>query len=102
MPKENKNDKKEDQPDLRKAADKTLARAILKRENDLRTLLAALFLIVYLIFIITVVTFWIYDLANPVDGRTQDIKDMILTIYGILAGPLGLIIGYYFGAEKSR
>jgi len=31
----------------------------------------------------------------------QDNKDMLITISGILSGPLGFIIGYYFKAGKE-
>lgn len=32
----------------------------------------------------------------------QDNKDMLLAISGILSGPLGFIIGYYFKASSSE
>jgi hypothetical protein len=32
---------------------------------------------------------------------TQDTKDLIVTISGVLSGPLGFIIGYYFKASDK-
>ena len=89
------------QPDVKEIVAKA-ASANVAHENNLRTIVTIVFIGIYLIFVLTIVGFWVYDLLYPVNGRTQEIKDMILTIYGILSGPLGLIIGYYFGSEKRK
>lgn len=32
----------------------------------------------------------------------QDYRDMLITVSGILSGPLGFIIGYYFKSTSSK
>ena len=93
---------KSTQPEVKKAALSALERRKQAQENDLRTRLAIGFGIIYLLFILSVVAFWGYDLFQPVQGRTDKVKDLILTVYGILSGPLGLIIGYYFGSDNKK
>lgn len=31
----------------------------------------------------------------------EDFKDMLITVSGVLSGPLGFIVGYYFKASKE-
>lgn len=33
--------------------------------------------------------------------EVKDYKDMLVTVSGILSGPLGFIVGYYFKASKE-
>lgn len=33
--------------------------------------------------------------------KINDFKDMLITVSGILSGPLGFIVGYYFKATKE-
>lgn len=35
------------------------------------------------------------------DFGVDDYKDLILTVSGVLTGPLGFIVGYYFKASKE-
>ena len=34
--------------------------------------------------------------------EVEDYRDMLVTVSGILSGPLGFIIGYYFKASTSK
>ena len=74
----------------------------LKQENRLRLYITIAFVIIYLIFISSVIGIWVFNLFRPVSGRTDLVKDMILTISGLISAPLGLIIGYYFGTDKNK
>lgn len=33
--------------------------------------------------------------------EVKDYKDMLITVSGVLSGPLGFIVGYYFKASKD-
>jgi len=33
--------------------------------------------------------------------RVDEYKDMLVTVSGVLSGPLGFIVGYYFKASKE-
>ena len=33
--------------------------------------------------------------------KVDEFKDMLITVSGILSGPLGFIVGYYFKASKE-
>ena len=33
--------------------------------------------------------------------KVEDYKDMLVTVSGVLSGPLGFIVGYYFKASKE-
>lgn len=74
----------------------------IRQESDIRTTLAIIVSVIYFLFVIFVVVLWGYDIFQPIDGRTEKVKDLILTIYGILSGPLGLVAGYYFAVEKNK
>lgn len=91
------------QPDISQVADKADSSEI-KRKSEMTTRLwiSIIFSSIYMLFVVSVIAFWLYDLFHPVAGRTERIKDMTLTVSGILSGPLGLIIGYYFGAESKK
>lgn len=43
----------------------------------------------------------VYLLGYLKNFSVQDFKDMIVTLSGILSGPLGFIVGYYFKASKE-
>lgn len=49
----------------------------------------------FLVLVIGMVFCWCF--AREVSG----VKDMLVVISGILSGPLGFIIGYYFKASKE-
>jgi hypothetical protein len=72
-----------------------------RKETQLRYYVAGSVFIIYLSFVVLVVVVWGYDLFWPFSGRVAALKDMILTMSGLLAGPFGLIIGYYFGIDKT-
>lgn len=66
-----------------------------KRENT-RSYIALFYVIAYLVIIAgaLVVGYWKGYSVN-------DHKDILLAISGILSGPLGFIIGYYFKASNE-
>lgn len=33
--------------------------------------------------------------------KVDEFKDMLVTVSGVLSGPLGFIVGYYFKASKE-
>ena len=35
------------------------------------------------------------------DFKVDEFKDMLVTVSGVLSGPLGFIVGYYFKASKE-
>ncbi len=51
----------------------------------------AFFIVILLVFIIGFIE----------DFRVEDYKDMLVTVSGVLSGPLGFIVGYYFKASKE-
>lgn len=66
-----------------------------KRENTRSTI--ALIYVSCFLGIITVC----FVGGTIVGYSVDDHKDMLLTISGVLSGPLGFIVGYYFKASKE-
>jgi hypothetical protein len=85
-----------------KQTDANLKADIKRSENRMRLVLTTGFIVIYGVFLVSVVGFWFYDLIHPIEGRVQNIKDMIVTIYGLIATPFGLIVGFYFGTEQKN
>ena len=54
---------------------------------------------VYAFFAILIITFVVGLLKS---FKVEDYRDMLITVSGILSGPLGFIIGYYFKASTSK
>lgn len=71
-------------------------------EIQIRKVLSVGFVIIYGLFLASIIGFWFYDLMHPVEGRIQNMKDMIVTIYGLISAPFGVIVGFYFGNEKNK
>lgn len=65
------------------------------KENT-RTYIAQLY--VWAFFIVVGVVFFI-GLVNCFS--VNEYKDMLVTVSGVLSGPLGFIVGYYFKASKE-
>lgn len=49
-------------------------------------------------FVVIAVVFFIGTLRC---FEVNEFKDMIITVSGVLSGPLGFIVGYYFKASKE-
>ena len=74
----------------------------IRQESNIRTILAVVFSSLYALFILFVIILWGYDIFRPVEGGTDKVKDLILTLYGVLSGPLGIVAGYYFAIDKNK
>lgn len=66
------------------------------RKESTRTYIAqlyvwAFFIVIGVVFVIGVIKCFTVD----------EFKDMLVTISGVLSGPLGFIVGYYFKASKE-
>jgi hypothetical protein len=72
-----------------------------RANNRFRLRTATLIISGYLIFILGAMVIGAVSLFLPINGTINDVKDIILTISGIFSGPLGLIIGYFYRAEKE-
>ncbi len=68
----------------------------IKRENA-RSQIAYLYVASFLA-IIVLIFFYAYFKSSQVN----DLKDLLVTVSGILSGPLGFIIGYYFKVEDEK
>lgn len=91
MAKNNKNIIEYAPPDLISA----LGRA--EKREDTRSKIALYYVIGYLLLVfLTLILFWIRKL------QVSDLRDLLLALSGILSGPLGFIIGYYFKSENSE
>lgn len=51
----------------------------------------AFFIVIGLVFVVGLIKCF----------TVNDFKDMLVTISGVLSGPLGFIVGYYFKASKE-
>lgn len=67
-----------------------------KRENT-RGVLAFAFLIGFFIILLAGMLLAALDAGNRVDN----IKEIVLVVSGILSGPLGFVIGYYFRSSEE-
>lgn len=66
------------------------------RKESTRTYIAqlyvwAFFIVIGIVFVIGVIKCFTVD----------EYKDMLITVSGVLSGPLGFIVGYYFKASKE-
>ena len=66
------------------------------RKESTRTYIAQLyvwdfFIVIAIVFVIGVIKCFTVD----------EYKDMLVTVSGVLSGPLGFIVGYYFKASKE-
>ena len=66
------------------------------RKESTRTYIAqlyawAFFIVIGIVFVIGLIKCFTVD----------EYKDMLITVSGVLSGPLGFIVGYYFKASKE-
>lgn len=66
------------------------------RKESTRTYIAQLY--VWAFFIVIGVVFGVGILS---EFAVDEYKDMLVTVSGVLSGPLGFIVGYYFKASKE-
>lgn len=92
------------QPNIKDAAPKATKEEKLKirQESNIRTILAIVFSSLYTLFILFVIFLWGYNIYYPTTDGLDKVKDLILTLYGVLSGPLGIIAGYYFATDKNK
>lgn len=68
-----------------------------KKREDTRSEIAKIY--IYAFFIVIGITF-IVGLINGF--QVNDYKDLLIVVSGILSGPLGFIIGFYFKASTTN
>lgn len=51
----------------------------------------AFFIVIFLVFVVGCIRSF----------KVDEYKDMLVTVSGVLSGPLGFIVGYYFKASKD-
>lgn len=66
-----------------------------KKENT-RSKIALIYVIAFFLTILAV-----FIIGCILHLCTEDFKDMLITVSGVLSGPLGFIVGYYFKASKE-
>ena len=66
------------------------------RKESTRTYIAQLY--VWAFFFVIAVVFIIGLIRS---FSVDEFKDMLVTVSGVLSGPLGFIVGYYFKASKE-
>ncbi len=66
------------------------------KKESTRTYIAQLY--VWAFFVVIAVVFIIGMIKN---FTADECKDMLVTVSGVLSGPLGFIVGYYFKASKE-
>ncbi len=65
-------------------------------KESTRSTIAKIYVIAYFVVVLLVfITGWFK--RYEVDGY----KDMLISVSGVLSGPLGFIVGYYFKASKE-
>lgn len=67
-----------------------------------RGIIAIVFVGVFAFFMFSSIILGGVSLFVPLEGKTAEAKEIIVTISGIFSGPLGLVIGYYFRSEVER
>lgn len=66
------------------------------KKESTRSWIALIYVIGFYVITVTVII-----LGWCKDFDIQNYKDMLVTISGILSGPLGFIVGYYFKASNE-
>jgi len=68
-----------------------------EKRGDTRSKIAFYYVVGYLLLVFcALVLFWVRWFA------VSDLRDLLLAISGILSGPLGFIIGFYFKAGSEK
>lgn len=74
---------------------------VIVRREKTRGTLALVFVIGF--FIIIVAGFLLVAFANSdLKDKAANLKDILLAISGILSGPLGFVVGYYFRKQDEE
>ena len=69
---------------------------------SLRSWFGKAFVVMYCLFFITTAGIWVYSVVSPTSAQVSEIKEMIMTISALFSGPIGIIIGYFFGGERDK
>ena len=69
----------------------------LQKRESTRSLIALFYVLGFLCIVFSALTVSFLKSLN-----INDIKDILITLSGILSGPLGFIIGYYFKASHEN
>ena len=67
-----------------------------EKKESTRSEIASRYINGFLLIVFGAMLYSLYRQYSP-----NDTKDMLITISGILSGPLGFIIGYYFKTEEE-
>jgi len=68
-----------------------------EKREDTRSKIALYYVVGFLFLILgALLLFWVRQLA------VNDLRDLLLALSGILSGPLGFIIGYYFKSHSEK
>ena len=70
-----------------------------RKREDVRGILSLVFLVGF--FLVLIIGMLI-ALTNSQGDPATNVKEVILTISGILAGPLGFVIGFYFRSKEDK
>ncbi len=88
-------------PDSEEETKTGLNVSVVEKREDTRGRLAQLFLLGFFICFIgvSIASF----LVDPAEGKSSidNLREAVLTISGVLSGPLGFIIGYYFRKSEE-
>lgn len=73
-----------------------------KRRESTRSYIAQLYVWAFFVIIGVIILMWGGISLFTINSlEVEDLKDMLVTVSGILSGPLGFIVGYYFKASKE-
>lgn len=88
-------------PDIDESKKSEVSVNVIEKREDTRGRLAQLFLYGFFICFIgvSIASFFV----DPGEGKSSidSLREAVLTISGILSGPLGFIIGYYFRKSEE-
>lgn len=73
-----------------------LSEQVTKKRESTRSYIALVYVVAYLGIVVAMLIIGAYK-----NYSIEDNKDMLLAISGILSGPLGFVIGYYFKADSE-
>lgn len=83
-------------PDEEESVLEPLHLSIEQQREDVRGRLAQFFIIGFFLVMILVVLLSVLTNKSPEVSVVDSIKESVLTVSGVLSGPLGFIIGFYF------
>lgn len=68
-----------------------------EKREDTRSKIALYYVLGFILVILYSLTlFWLRNL------QVDDLRDLLLAISGVMSGPLGFIIGYYFKSQSGN